>query len=134
MKTPNARARKEVDRLVATWKKRLYLTEWEIEVVHADNDAHPEAHPVGEGDVMAEVDACPVYLQAIIEIRPSYWKLSPSQREKAIVHELSHCLTQEIYGLLESQWRGLAVMEREAVSSLERLTQRIANIALSRKH
>lgn len=127
-----ARERRSVEVIIARWKPRLYLSEWEFEVQlmsEPDRDNSPDDP---DGETAAAIHASPTYLQALIQIYPLFWELKPSHREKVIVHELSHCLTQELFNVIDAAYSGRAVNYVDASEKLERLTQRITNLALSR--
>lgn len=111
---------KEVARLLKKWKSRMFLQEWMIEVKFAKEDKE---------NFIAEIAPCPVYLKASITIYPCFKKLSAEEKENAIIHELAHCHTQELFNVVERQGSGQMVPKDLAVEALERLTQRIANIA-----
>jgi hypothetical protein len=111
---------KEVSRYIKKWKSRMFLQEWMIEVKFAKED---------RDNFIADISACPVYLKAVITVYPCFKKLSADEKENAIIHELAHCHTQELFNLVERQGMGQMVPKDLAVEALERLTQRMANIA-----
>lgn len=111
---------KEVARLIKKWKPRMFLQEWMIEVKFAEQD---------KDGYIAEISPCPVYLRASMTVYPCFKKLPPEERENAIIHELAHCHTQELFNLVERLGGGQLVPKDMATEALERLTQRVANIA-----
>lgn len=127
-----AQRRKSVLAIVARWKPRLYLSEWEFEVQFMDKPDSDDSPDDPDGETAAAIFASPTYLQALIQIYPFFWDLKPTHREKVIVHELSHCLTQELFNVIDGAYSGRALNYNDACEKLERLTQRITNLALSR--
>ena len=127
---PTKAQRAEVQKLIERWRPRLYLNEWHVDIVYMKDSAKPDPSSVGGGQTLAAIQPDPVYLQARIEIYPEFWAEPPWQREKALVHELAHCLTQELFDLVRALWRDETVSQRDARERLERLTQRITHIAI----
>lgn len=121
---------KEVSRVIAKWQRKLNLDEWVIDAKLMKEPPEPESSTVGAGVTLAEVRPCPVYLQATVMIYPEFWKNPAPKREAALVHELVHCITQELFDVIRALWRDEAVSLREAKEKLERLTQRITYVAI----
>jgi len=119
-------AEKEVQAFVQRWKPRLNLNEWHIETESADKDL-PD--PDEEGDCLMDCNADPVYLQAKIRIFPAFARRARHNRERAVVHELCHLVTQEARDLANRARLGKMVTVTETTAAFERMTQRIANIA-----
>ena len=131
LKTDRLR-KNEASKLLSKWKARLNLSEWQIEILHVNSEAEDHKDDVGEGDTLARVFPDPVYLQAQIQLFPAFWKRTVREREAALVHELCHCITEELYNAVRASWRDEVVTRRDAGERLERLTQRIAYVALGR--
>lgn len=112
-----------IKRIVEKWRPRLFLGEWHISLSYPKEDVEAR----GSGQCLAEVSVNPVYMNAVISIYPALFKKTNEVQEHAIVHELCHCLTQEVWELMDMQHRGAAVGEHFQRESVERLTQRIAN-------
>lgn len=80
-----------------------------------------------DGTYAATCSPDPVYLSAVITIYPCYWGHTRAQREEIIVHELSHCLTEELYQAAHDMTNGKLVTRDHLNQLRERLTQRITN-------
>jgi hypothetical protein len=116
---------KEVSKLIEKWRPKLFLGEWFITVNYAREDLPRDE----QGSTLAEVSADPVYMNAAILIYPEWFRRDKGDREHAIVHELCHLVTEELYGHVRALREGSLITEKHSSESLERLTQRIANIA-----
>lgn len=116
--------RKRVARWLNYWRRQLFLNEWTLhtEFVPSDNSHGPDF-------VLAEIDASPVYLEAHITIYPAFWRAPKKTQEHCIVHELVHCLTQESLDIMRKQAGGAMIPESLYMETIERLTQRVSNIA-----
>jgi hypothetical protein len=123
------KGRKEVDKILAKWRPRLFLGEWSIDV------QFPEEGPDGGVgyDIVAECYPDPVYMIATIKVHKAWFKHPPKAREFAIAHELVHCHTQELWNIADRQANGYAIPRQMVTEAVERLTQRITNIAFDRE-
>lgn len=115
------RARKLIDK----WRGRLFLHSWHLDLFYMK-----EGEGEGGWDVLASINANPVYMKAKIQIFPAFWDRSPDVQEEALVHELCHCHTQALVDLVHRQQDGGQVTHQERIDTLERLTQQIAVIAM----
>jgi len=114
----------ELNRLLKRWAPKMGLSEWGLTGLISCEDRKNS-----EGDVYASCCADPVYLNAKVTIYPAWWRLSIKKREAAIVHELAHCISQEAWDALASQGENRYFNPIARAEIIERLTQRIANIA-----
>jgi len=118
---PTTKQKKEVERYIKKWKPRLNLHEWDIKITYKE----------GVDDTFAQTTVQSDYLRAEIEIFREHWNRSIEEREKTIVHELSHCIADEMFN---SFWNLLAngkhVTKSNLYDILERLVQRIRNISM----
>lgn len=115
--------RKRVEKFVNKWKPRLFLHEWYITIAHPRED-----DPNVEG-ATANIRVNPVYLSAHINIFPRFWCGTLKEQEETIVHELCHCVTQEAWDLARAQREGQAFSSDQIRNVIERLTQRMTNVA-----
>jgi hypothetical protein len=122
-------AEEEVRAIVRDYKPRLNLQEWHIEIEGAEKDL-PD--PDEDGECLMDCNADPVYLQAKIRIFPAFGKRKRRTRERAVVHELCHLVTQEARDLANRARLGKMVTVTETTAVFERMTQRIANIATAK--
>lgn len=118
--------RSETTALVDKWRPRLLLGEWFFEIVYADKDIDG-SHTC---NVLAEVHSDPTYLKATITIYPAYLAAPPDIRERALVHEMCHCLTEEFKRLGEDLLAHQVVTAGHFNNVWERLTQRVANVSM----
>lgn len=119
-------AMKKLVKLISKWKPRLFLTEWAIHLKIAEQDL-----PSEDGTItLAVVNADPVYLNAVVTVFPAWTKLDAESQEDAIVHELNHCLIQEVYDAAAKLFEGGVVTKDDMHERIERLTQRVTNVAL----
>ncbi len=123
---PSPKLRKELRVLIAKWRPRLYLNEWHIDL----NFPMEGPEESGGMTVLAEIDACPVYLTARINVYPAWFERGKDAREKTIVHELCHCLTQEMSNLVSNLQNSVLVTHPQRIDAVEKLTQRLTHIAL----
>jgi len=113
----------QLKKWLQTWRRRLLLNEWYFNLDYPLQD-------VGMSDdrsVLCEVSVDPVYLKANIKVFPAWFTRSKDVREHALVHEMCHCFTQEVWNLMDSQHNGVTVHAHMQRDSIERLTQRITN-------
>jgi len=117
---PTEKQRKEVARYIKKWREGLLLNEWSIDTwfMPEDKDGHA-------AEVLVEVN----YLRASIRIYPCYWENTRRDREEFIVHELCHCITEEIYEACFDMSQGRMITPKYLEQMREQLTQRISNIA-----
>lgn len=123
-KKPKVKQQPEYQRILERWSGRLLLNEWMFSFVEEKDQA---AGRYDDRDCLAQISVDPVYLTARITIYPAWHRKHPAVREHAIVHELCHCFTQEVWDHMGSLRNGVLVPAHQATDSIERLTQRIAN-------
>lgn len=120
-----AQAIKEASDNAATWTPRLLLHEWRLAFSTVDKDQDNE-----DGETLMDCSPDPVYLMAKIRIFPAYARKDKAMRELALVHELCHLITQEARDLINRSRMENNVTAAETRATIERLTQRLANVAL----
>lgn len=113
-------------KIVEKWRGKLFLNEWYFDVQTMKQDEY-ETFGVGVGEPLCRVSVDPVYLTAVIQVFPAFFRKSTDVQEQAIVHEMCHCFTQEAWNAMRNLIAGNIVTEREQREIVERLTQRITN-------
>lgn len=128
MTPPTIRARKGVAKIIQKWRPRLFLGEWYIDVQYPLTDMPCD---IQGSSVLASNHVDTRYLKSEISVYPAFFKHSKDKQEETIVHELAHCLTQEVWDLVNVARSGVAIPERFVLDVVERLTTRVANVAYS---
>lgn len=120
---------KEIGDLISKYKQKLNLNSWEID--YKMHDGVPvvgdEVH--GENFVsFSHITVTPAYEKADISFLPALLMVQRNGEgkdfENTVKHELSHCLTEELYQLSFSSFK----TEKQCNDAVERLTQRISRI------
>jgi len=126
---PTPKERKEVQRLINKWRPRLFLGEWYINLEYPTEDcSHKDGY-----NTIADINTDTVYLNAKIRIYPAFFRKEKRVQEETIVHELCHIHTQELWDTALRLKNGYNVHEMAIQDSVEKTTQRVANIALNSK-
>lgn len=118
---PTDKQRREVKRYINKWRPKLLLAEWFFHTNFAVEDE-------GTGTT-ASCRPDTIYLRSDIVIYPCYWKNTRKEREEIIVHELCHCITEELFQASWDLHCGKHVTTKHLNDMRERLTQRITNVA-----
>lgn len=119
--------RKEVCRIIEKWRRLLFLNAWTFNVTWPDADCTHSEH--GQTiDKIASSDIDPIYLRSEIRIYPLWKTRDKEDREKDIVHEMAHCLTETITRELELVVGGQATSNRRIKEINENMTEHIASI------
>jgi hypothetical protein len=87
-----AQKTKYVAKLIDKWQEKLLLQFWDINFTLAKTDSDD----LWDADIRCDS----VYRMGLITIYPRYWHLQEKYKEKAIVHELCHCIAEPINRLL----------------------------------
>jgi len=103
------------------WREKLNLSEWMLSVTFCKKDDH-NSHGY---TTHAEVNVDPVYLRAHVYIYPAFWELPEHRKNQALIHELCHCFTQEIWDTTTDLKNGRLINDHTIRAQIERLTQRI---------
>lgn len=106
------------------WRGRLFLHAWEIDATFRQDNKE------GCDGVLAEVTVDPVYMLANIVVYKDFWDRSEERREKAIIHELCHCHTENMWNIARSLRNGVMYSECHIHDELEHLTQMFANCVM----
>lgn len=114
----------EAKAIINKWRGRLFLLEWNINV------EVQVASPENDYVCLADCNADPVYLQAHINIYPGWTKKNNAEKEEALVHELAHCLTQEMLNTARAMSEGTLCTRKQILATNERMTQRLANVCI----
>ncbi len=121
-KGPTKIQKKWIMQILKKWRDRLLLNEWYFDVLYKEQDIIDVGYTTN-----TDITACPVYLKATIRIYPIYFTQSRDEQEKALIHELVHCLTQEVWDTTTRIQNGYFVSKGDVRDQCERLTQRITN-------
>ena len=121
------KAEKAIKSILDLWQVRLYLHEWDISF-----SLQSQELPIDQqlGECLADISADPVYLRAHVRVFPAFGTRDSYVQEAALVHELCHCITQEGRDLLSDSRLGKQVNVEQQRAVFERLTQRVANVAM----
>lgn len=118
---PTKSQRKEVINHINKWRPKLFLHQWDFEVIYHNN---PE-------EVCAKIEMKPEYKNAYISIRNDVFKdLDKEEIEEMIVHELCHCIIQPIIELAARAAGGISVTAQELDWHKEQVTQHITRSIL----
>lgn len=118
---PTTTQKKRVENWIEKWRPRLYLQEWYFNIEYMSGSLDSDDYIIN-----ATIMACPTYLKAKIRIYPDFWSIDKDRQERIIVHELSHCLTQELWNVTDDLHMGKLVSQDTIKQIAERLTQRIS--------
>jgi predicted acylesterase/phospholipase RssA len=89
------RTKKRVEKLIERWRHILWLSQWQVDVTYF---REPPAE-MNHGDACALMDITPrwEYLRAHLRIHmPQVALLDADDLEKAVLHELLHCVVCEM--------------------------------------
>lgn len=111
--------------LVRKWAPKIFLDEWRIHVSFPKSQLKWE-----HGITNCDIQVCTTYLEARMRVFPSWFHAKPEERELMIVHELCHIHTQELADQVIALKDGRLVTESQYRHAHERLTQRLAYIAM----
>lgn len=110
---------------VKKWRHKLFLGEWHFSFEVAKEDISGD----GNGNVLAEISVNTVYMNAVIKTFPAYYRKSKEIQEHTIVHEMCHCITQDLWDAMDALINGRLITPKQQRDIIERTTQRIANLA-----
>jgi hypothetical protein len=127
-KANRIKAVKLLEQLFDKWKERLYLEDWEFEVVETKE-------PPQKDNALLAVEPDPVYLQARIYIFPAFYHAYEEgyDIESLILHELIHCVESETITLMEDMANHKIVTQEQRIAAIERMTQRLTRAFLADK-
>ena len=113
-------------KLFEKYQKLLFLNEWNIELVNSPEEHHATQNGV---DILACNSADPNYLHAVVTLFPVFYTKPRDAQINTIIHELCHCITQEAWNCMIDLKEGQNIHDLTMRNMIEKLTQRIANIA-----
>jgi len=123
-KSDRKKYRERVVSLIKEFKRVLFLQHWTIEVVYSDKD---------RDNYIADCQVLSAYYASCVTFYPMHYELYKKkdvyQFEKAIIHELCHCITHPLYE--EAKKQGSKVTSDYIDSMREQATEHIATIAYS---
>ncbi len=112
---------KTVNRLVASWKPKLFLQDWVIFVKPGSLETD---------GVTAYIEPDPSYLSATLFICDNFSRLNAQEKEEVILHELLHCVASEVTELFYCLLSGEVVAKKQFNDATERLIQRLTRSIL----
>lgn len=118
---PTAKSCKMVDEWLTKWRGRMFLQEW---FVHVDY----RLDSLDDSNKLAEISSNTIYKNATVTIFAPFFKRQKYVQEMAIVHELSHLVTQEYKNALESMSEGVYMPPHLRHELNERITNHISNM------
>jgi hypothetical protein len=120
-KLPTKSQRKEIINYINKWRPKLFLHQWNFEVVYHDD---PQ-------EICAKIEMKPEYKNASISIHSDIFQnLKKDELEEVIVHELCHCIIQPIIELVGRAAGGVSVTTQELDWQKEQVTQHITRSIL----
>lgn len=128
---PTNAQKKRVSEWAKHYRKVLFLDAWFIDIHYMkDNDKSDDRQVT-----LATCEVLEEYFKVNIMIMPVFFERSLYQQEESICHELSHCVTQQVWDSLNTLKNGGMVTAGTLRQEIERLTQMITIIAMNRdKH
>jgi len=122
MGKPTKEQRAELKKFINKWRPLLFLHAWDIDCHYMDSD-HPH-----NPDVAIETNMQQEYTQAAWSVYPRYWRLSKTDRERCVVHELCHSVVVPLQHLSIIQTKGQFVSPGHCAHVDESVTQHLSNI------
>lgn len=116
-----------VAQLVRKWQAILFLHEWKFQIKISNGPSSSDDHTT---EMIARIDANPVYLNATLEVFPCFFEKNDYDQNDVIVHELCHCHTQSVLNIANSLLAGVLMPKHTILDEVEILTQRMTNIAM----
>ena len=110
----------KIAKLVEDIKEQLFMKKWKITVKFTNKQPNPGEHGYHLADIRADF----TYSTAIITVYPALKKEHSNDWktiEESILHEMIHCLTEELYFLARARY----VTPPEVDIANERLVQHI---------
>lgn len=91
----------------------------EIEYAKTDEEKH-------WGDIMAQVITYTTYRKIVITIFPVFFTKDKEEQCKALIHELSHSITEDLFDCYNNMYRWSFVTTEEARHAREKTTEQVA--------
>ncbi len=104
------------------WIPKLYLHQWQIELMYQDSDDEDRTA------IFTEME--PRYMSAVWSVYPSYFNQIKWKREEIVVHELFHCITAILCRLAAEGSKGHVVTREHLNHFKEEVTQHLTNIVM----
>ena len=108
-----------VHNLVNEWSKKLFLHQWEFTIDFKTKTGN-------DSDILASVNPNHIYRKARLTIYPDLFSCNKQQIKEAIIHELIHCVIDELPALSFTMQKGTMVTHSEVEDALEMITQQLA--------
>lgn len=126
-KKEEARRRKFVENCVEHLRKNMFMEDWDFRYEQAEEDSKG---PDADSTVAASINTSYMYKSACITIYPFFWSkhLDDEDRAKTLVHELLHCLVDEITELARNSMSGKSVTREQLQIANERTTTNLTAI------
>ena len=104
--------------LVDEWSEKLFLHQWEVKIDFETKNS--------KDDILASVNPNHIYRKARLTIYPDLFSCNKQQIKEAIIHELIHCVIDELPALSFTMQKGTMVTHSEVEDALEMITQQLA--------
>jgi len=117
----------EIEADVAKWREKLLLQVWTFRIDYSDK---PSSDDDSAGQVSADIACDTKRRRGTITIYPYYATFSRERRQNCIVHELCHCIADEMNYLLWRMQSDHHVSLDERICAWEHLTEHIKEVAM----
>ena len=122
--TPTDEQKQQTTDLLFKWQMLLFLNSWELQPQYAED----EDTNVDDGDTTrADIVSDPRYHKAVITFYPAYFTSDTFSKERAVVHELVHCLVEPMQEQIKDLQGGRLVTTYHRRETMERCVTHIAN-------
>jgi len=124
MKQKRAAVLRELDGYIEKWRGILHLEDWRIKkfIVRKEHVDGPE--------ITAQVTTDSPYMLCSLEVFPSIFERTRSEREHMVVHELCHCIVNRLDELMRRLQGGHIVTDKERIDALENVNQKLTGILI----
>lgn len=112
---PTERQKNEVRKLLKKWQPKLYLHQWNFNLVWSEDG----------GVQAARVDMQPEYKFCALTVFSGFWEHPKETREEMLIHELCHCLVQPLVELAVRSANGIALTQQDIDYHKEAVVQHI---------
>lgn len=119
---------KRIIRYIKKWRNRLLLNTWTI---HAEYEDIDDAEDTPQIECLVRVHINEAYLEMVLHIFPKFWNQSELIQERAILHELSHRISEPMRLLAIKKQRP---SEKVVTFTNEQFTETITNLLWNSYH